>query len=262
MVFVRTMSLRPLLAARMGTRTSRRVATTNSAAKTLFESTVTALIQSNERTAERALQRQADAFEEAQKIEMTLTSAVTSSSVCRPPRKGSVDLCVQLTACPKYTIEALRAELEARKNNLNLRSAIEIIAASLVERQKALGLPNPVRGPGVQDVIDAAVAGGFDSAGITFAASQAKVINAFAAKGGIKPQDLKRAYARLYGELLKHHHTGVTKALKIKENEQTPTEVGACMAFVMYGRDLCQSRFDIVYYDVQDNVEIPTLATL
>lgn len=81
------------------------------------------------------------------------------------------------------------------------------------------------------------------------------------AKGGIKPQDLSHSLATLYGELSKHHHSGVSEALTLREGEQILSEAVGAMSIVLFVRRLYASDFDIIYYDQEGNVHI-TLSNL
>ncbi|KAJ7368538.1 hypothetical protein DFH08DRAFT_28202 [Mycena albidolilacea] len=130
------------------------------------------------------------------------------------------------------------------RNNLHLRSALEIITTSLVERQKFLGRLNPAKGGGVQPVINAIVMGDFNDPNVTFQDVQKAVVGALTAKGGVKVNDVGRALASLYGELSKHHHTGVSEALSLREGEQTLTEAIGAMSIILFARRLYASNFD------------------
>ncbi|KAJ7457503.1 hypothetical protein FB451DRAFT_1564292 [Mycena latifolia] len=156
--------------------------------------------------------------------------------------------------------EDLRRKLEISRNNLHLRSAIEIIATSL-ERHKGLKRRNPAQGAGVQPVINAVAAGGFNDPTVIFQDSQKAVVGALTAKGGIKPKEISRALASLYGELSKHRHTGVSQALTLREGEQTLSEAIGAMSIVLFARRLYASDFDVVYYDSDGNIQV-TLSKL
>ncbi|KAF8209633.1 hypothetical protein K438DRAFT_2063075 [Mycena galopus ATCC 62051] len=165
--------------------------------------------------------------------------------------------------------EDLRIKLQKSRNNFHMRSAVsEIIASSLTERQKALNHSNPVRGAGVQAVIDAVAAGGFDEAKVsfldpvTFHAAQNAVVGALTgtAKSGIKVNDVTRALASLYEELSEHHQSGVSKTLDLHADGQTLAHAIAAMSVILFARRLYVSHFDATYRDA--NGRIHALTTL
>ncbi|KAF8208770.1 hypothetical protein K438DRAFT_1961338 [Mycena galopus ATCC 62051] len=169
-------------------------------------------------------------------------------------KKAAVTIGNNVTA-HTHTTEHLRSLLEMSRNNLHLRSAMEIITTSLTERNKGLNLPNPARGPGVQPVIDAMVAGAYNDPNITFLDAETTVIARVTAKGGVKHHDVRRALASLYGELSKHHHTGVSEALTLREGEQTLSEAISAMSVILFARRLYASNFDAEYYDAAGKVQ-------
>ncbi|KAJ6595148.1 hypothetical protein DFH09DRAFT_1136292 [Mycena vulgaris] len=151
--------------------------------------------------------------------------------------------------------EHLRSQLEMSRDNLHLRSTIEIITATLTERNKGLNLPNPARGSGVQPILDAMVAGTYNDPNVTFLDAETTVIGKFTAKGGVKHRDVRRALVTLYGELSKHHHTGVSEALTLREGEQTLPEAISAMSVILFARRLYASNFDAEYYDAAGKVQ-------
>jgi hypothetical protein len=126
---------------------------------------------------------------------------------------------------------------------------------SLTERNKVLNLPNPARGSGVQPVINAMVARGYNDPNVTFLDAETTVIAKLTAKGGVKHRDVRRALATLYGELSKHHHTGVSEALILREGEQMLPEAISAMSVILFARRLYASHFDAEYYDAAGKVQ-------
>ncbi|KAJ7762346.1 hypothetical protein DFH07DRAFT_771130 [Mycena maculata] len=180
------------------------------------------------------------------KAQIMLVQTVTDSTVHIPPP----------TPAPKnrYQTETLRAKLEMACNNFHLRSAAsEIIAASLTGRQKGLNQPNPAKGPGVQPVVDAVAAGLFNDGNVTFQDAQNSVLRALTSKGGIKANNVHCALASMYGELSKHHHSGVSEALVLRKGEQTLEEAIGTMSVILFARRLYASDFDAVFYDSKGN---------
>jgi hypothetical protein len=120
---------------------------------------------------------------------------------------------------------------------------------------------NPAQGGGVQPVINAIAAGDFNDPNVTFQDVQKAVIGALTAKGDVKVNDIGCALASLYGELSKHHHTGVSEALSLREGEQTLTEAIGALSIILFARWLYASNFDAVYFDSMGNVKA-TLSSL
>lgn len=113
---------------------------------------------------------------------------------------------------------------------------------------------------GVQPVINAVVRGSFNVPGpkksggvgtvrVIYGDAQAAVIAAVAAGGGIGLQDVKQSLAKLYGELLKHHHGGVTDTIHIRHGEQTLAEAIAAMSILLFARWRYASQLDADYTD-------------
>ncbi|KAJ7904741.1 hypothetical protein B0H14DRAFT_2664197 [Mycena olivaceomarginata] len=199
-----------------------------------FQATVEGLTASHERQINYLQQRLQITNDELKNAEIALIRNVTTNT---------------------YVNEGLRTKLEMSRNNLHLRSTIEIITTSLVERQKFLGRSNPAQGGGVQPVINAIAAGDFNDPNVTFQDVQKAVIGALTAKGGVKVNDIGRALASLYGGLSKHHHTGVSDALSLREGEQTLTEAIGALSIILFARRLYASNFDAVYFDSMGNVK-------
>ncbi|KAJ7201062.1 hypothetical protein GGX14DRAFT_571635 [Mycena pura] len=145
--------------------------------------------------------------------------------------------------------EGLRVELERARNNLNLRTAIEIITTTLVQQHGYEKIPEFVNGLGVQPVIDAVVEGHFNNAGAKFNDAQATVTAGLMPHGGIEAYDIGSALSSLYSELSTHYHGGVSKVLTVRHGEQTLAEAIATMSIVLFARQQYASRFDAQYED-------------
>ncbi|KAF8217627.1 hypothetical protein K438DRAFT_5273 [Mycena galopus ATCC 62051] len=157
--------------------------------------------------------------------------------------------------------EGLRIKLEKARNNLSLRSAIEMIRTTLQERHKILKLSNPVQGSGVQKVIDTIAVGGFNDGNVTFEDAKNTVVKELTARGGIKTPDVGRALGVLYAEISKHHHTGVTESLTVRQGEQTLAEAIAIMSIILFARRVYGSVLNAAYYDSNNKFQF-TLSTL
>ncbi|KAJ7770429.1 hypothetical protein B0H16DRAFT_1515299 [Mycena metata] len=206
----------------------------------VFQTTIEGLAASHERQINALQQRLQTSNDELKKAEIALIQNIITHT---------------------YINEGLRIKLERSHNNVHLRSAIEIITASLSERQKGLGRANPAKGGSVQPVIDAIVLGDFNDPSVTFQDAQKAVLGALTAKGGIKVNDIGRALGSLYGELSKHHHTGVSEVLTLREGEQTLAEAIGAMSVILFARRLYASDFDAAYYDSTGKVQA-TLSAL
>ncbi|KAJ7251165.1 hypothetical protein B0H12DRAFT_1234243 [Mycena haematopus] len=199
--------------------------------------------------------------------------------------QARIDLAVNAVKHTHVT-EALRIKLEKARNNLTLRSALgaytpvltsdalphqnrntpEIITITLQEQWKYLKRSNPVQGPGVQKVIDAIVAGGFNNGGmmnITFEDAKNIVVRKVMATGGIETIDIGRALGVLYEELSKHDHThtGVDETLTVRQGEQLLEESIAVMCIIHFARCVYGSGLDAAYYDSENRFQF-TLSTL
>ncbi|KAJ6621008.1 hypothetical protein B0H10DRAFT_1945645 [Mycena sp. CBHHK59/15] len=141
-----------------------------------------------------------------------------------------------------------RGKLEQQHlNNLNLQSAIEII--SEVFWQKAsLRAPKLLLASRVQPILDAIVGGSFDDH-VKYADAQAAVVAAVASQGGISVKAITQSLSKLYMELSKNHHSGVSDTIEICENEQTMAEAIAAMSILLYARRLYGSPLDAVLRD-------------
>ncbi|KAJ7709663.1 hypothetical protein B0H17DRAFT_1190844 [Mycena rosella] len=133
----------------------------------------------------------------------------------------------------KRTISDLQTDIQRAKNNLDARSSIEIVTGVL-----RMTIHPPLRlAPGVQPVLDAIAKGHFDGPGVAtvggalvhYADAQAAVVAAVAARGGLPTKSVAQALGKLYGELFKHHHGGVTSQISIKHDQQTMSEAVAAM---------------------------------
>ncbi|KAJ7632055.1 hypothetical protein B0H17DRAFT_1339759 [Mycena rosella] len=200
----------------------------------VLQATIEGLTTSHERQIKALQQRLQRANDELKKAEIVLNQNVTTNI---------------------HSNEGLRTKLEIGRNNLHMRSTIEIITASLTERHKSLNQQNPAQGAGVQPVINAVTAGGFNDPNVTFQDAQKAVVGALTAKGGIKPNDISRALASLYGELSKHHHTGVSEALTLREGGQTLSEAIGAMSVIIFARRLYASEFDAAYCDSESYIQ-------
>ncbi|KAJ7683308.1 hypothetical protein B0H17DRAFT_1333307 [Mycena rosella] len=200
----------------------------------VLQATIEGLTTSHERQINALQQRLKRANDELRKAEIALNQNVTTNI---------------------HINEGLRTKLEMGRNNLHIRSTIEIITASLTERPKSLNRPNPAQGAGVQPVINAVAAGGFNDPNVTFQDAQKAVVGALTAKGGIKPNDISCALASLYCELSKRHHTGFSEALTLREGEQTLSEAIGTMSVILFARRLYASEFDAVYCDSESNTQ-------
>ncbi|KAJ7834039.1 hypothetical protein B0H14DRAFT_2799653 [Mycena olivaceomarginata] len=196
---------------------------------------------------------------EHRETEVALTENVGKITVLYP--LPTIRLRPSLTGRFKNTNETLQAELERAKNNLTLRSAVEIITTTLTECQQTLNRRNRVKDAGVQPVIDAVVRGKFDDLTSTFHDAKATVIRKLTTHGGIKKHDVARALASLYGEISKHHHTGVSDVLTLRHGEQTVAETIASLNLILFARQLYSSKFDALYMDANGNVLV-TLSKL
>ncbi|KAJ7301771.1 hypothetical protein DFH08DRAFT_1090090 [Mycena albidolilacea] len=174
---------------------------------------------------------------ERRETEVALTENVGKITVSYP--LPTIRLRPSLTGRFKNTNETLRAELERAKNNLTLRSAVEIITTTLTERQRMLSRKSLVTIAGVQPVIDAVAQGQFDGSKSTFQDAQAAVIRKLTAHSGIKKQDVARALASLSSEISKHRHTGVSDVLTLRHREQTVAETVASMSHLVRASSLC-----------------------
>ncbi|KAJ7764111.1 hypothetical protein DFH07DRAFT_770518 [Mycena maculata] len=215
----------------------------------VFQATVQSLTTSHERAQERLL---ASHKEAQQRLERQINALQKRLQNTNDDLKTAAVTIGNNVTTHAHVTENLRSQLEMSRNNLHLRSAIEIIAASLTERNKGLNLPNPAHGPGVQPVIDAMVAGAYNDPNVTFLDAETAVI---AKLSGVKHRDVRRALATLYGELSKHHHTGVSETLTLREGEQTLPEAISAMSVILFARRLYASNFDAEYYNAAGKVQ-------
>ncbi|KAJ6581650.1 hypothetical protein B0H19DRAFT_1116120 [Mycena capillaripes] len=157
------------------------------------------------------------------------------------------------TATQVSTISALQIEVQKYKNNLNIRSAIEIVAEIL-----RLLAPNTRLGRGVQIVVNAVNQGIFDGLSpgpsgqpthVRFGNAQADVIAAVTAGRGVAMKDVAQAMGRLYDELSKHHHGGVTEVIEMHHGEQTVPEAIAALSMILFARRRFACTLDVVYTD-------------
>jgi len=154
-------------------------------------------------------------------------------------------------------ISDLQTDVQEMHNNLNLRSALEIIAEVLRLRANHPPVVNLRLAPGVQSVLDAIGKGSFDApgaatvggglAGVQYADAQAAVVAAVAAGGGITAKNIAQGLGKLYGELSKHQHPGVSKQISIRHGEQTMAEAIAAMSVLLFARRLFGCQLDAVY---------------
>ncbi|KAJ7639241.1 hypothetical protein FB45DRAFT_1055395 [Roridomyces roridus] len=176
-------------------------------------------------------------------------------------RRENMDLNEQLrvasggiySAVLTYTnlTEDLRSRLETSSENLHIRSAIEIITATLTERSKALNLPNhEMSGTGrVQPILNALGAGAYDDHKINFVDAETAVIEALSPNGGVTHRDVRQVLGRLWVELSMHHRSGVSEVLTLNEGELMLPETISAMAVVLFARRLYFSDFDAEYRD-------------
>ncbi|KAJ7489484.1 hypothetical protein FB451DRAFT_1225051 [Mycena latifolia] len=150
-------------------------------------------------------------------------------------------------------ISDLLTDVQKLQNNLNLRSALEIVAEVL--RLKANQLPdaNLRLAPGVQSVLDAIGKGSFDRPGalaaVHYADAQAAVVAAVASGGEVEAKNIAQALGTLYGELSKCHHGSVTRRIEIRHDEQTMAETVVAMSILLFARRLFGCQLDAVYTD-------------
>ncbi|KAJ6498901.1 hypothetical protein C8R45DRAFT_1093190 [Mycena sanguinolenta] len=150
------------------------------------------------------------------------------------------------------SIEDLHTVVKQSRNNLNLRSGMEIICEMLRLKAKST---DPRLGPGVQSVLDAVAAGSFDaqpagSSGVVhYQTALSDVINAVGAKGGIQTKTVGYAHASLYHTLSKYDHGGVTRTIKVCQSEQTLEEAVAAMAVLLFARRLWGCQLDAEFTD-------------
>ncbi|KAJ7203598.1 hypothetical protein GGX14DRAFT_398758 [Mycena pura] len=148
-------------------------------------------------------------------------------------------------------IAELDTKIKLIENNLDLRTSMEVVAEVL--RVRAKQLPKPLALPtGVQPVLDAMVAGAFDTSQIHFDDAKKKIM---AEVGGTTTSlSVKRALDRMYGELSKHHHDGGgTTQLTVRAGEQTPPEAIAALSVLLFGRRLFHLSIDAEYLDLKGN---------
>ncbi|KAJ7201616.1 hypothetical protein GGX14DRAFT_655537 [Mycena pura] len=142
--------------------------------------------------------------------------------------------------------EGLRLERERAKDNVNLRSSIEIITTTLVQQP---GAKKRVKGHGVQAVLDAIDAGVFNNASANFEKARAEVTAGLTRHGGIKAQDVTIALQSLYRLLSKPYHRGVSEVLIIRHGALPLADAIAAMSVIYFARQQYASRFDAVYED-------------
>ncbi|KAJ7206075.1 hypothetical protein GGX14DRAFT_397339 [Mycena pura] len=169
----------------------------------------------------------------------------------------ATQLCPSLTAGFKHINETLRVQLEIAHNNLNMRSAVEIVTTTLKER--SLNLSD--RTSGVQPTINDIVAGRFDARGIRFQDAEGAVFARLTAQGGIQSQDVAHALKTLYHELSKTRHRGVSKILTVRDGEQPLAEAIAALSLILFARRLYGSSFNACFMD-EAGITILTLSDL
>ncbi|KAJ6499795.1 hypothetical protein DFH09DRAFT_1203648, partial [Mycena vulgaris] len=186
----------------------------------VFQATVEGLTTSHERSLDsqrRDLIEQINALQERLKnAEIALIQNVTTNT---------------------YINEGLRTKLEMGRNNLHLRSAVEIITT--LPCPKAQRPQSPEFCPGSwRSACNQRRRGGWLQRPQRHIPRRPKkaVVGALTTKSGIKSNDIRRALASLYGELSKHHHTGVSDALTLREGEQTLSEAIGAMSVILFAR--------------------------
>ncbi|KAJ6620217.1 hypothetical protein B0H10DRAFT_1946270 [Mycena sp. CBHHK59/15] len=147
----------------------------------------------------------------------------------------------------KLSISALKVQIAKIQNNLNPWSAIEII--SEVFWQKAcIQAPKLLLAGSIQPILDAIVGRSFDDH-VKYADTQVAVVAAIALGGGIAAKAITQSLSKLYMELSKHHHSGVSDMIEIHENKQTMAEAIIAMSILLYTRQLYGSPLDAVLRD-------------
>ncbi|KAJ7203586.1 hypothetical protein GGX14DRAFT_570041 [Mycena pura] len=143
-------------------------------------------------------------------------------------------------------ISDLNTKIKIMNNNLCLRSSMEVVAEVLRVHAKQLPKPIPFPPIGVQPVLDAIVAGKFNTPLILFDDAKKMIMSQL---GGITSASVGCALKTIYAELLKHHHDGGSTQLTVKAGEQTPPEAIAALSVLLFARRLFHCSIDAAYQD-------------
>ncbi|KAJ7072690.1 hypothetical protein C8F01DRAFT_1243723 [Mycena amicta] len=170
------------------------------------------------------------------------------------------------------TISTLEIQLRKAKNNLDLRSGMEIITETLRHQTKLdaqlranlplhlqARLPPPLHlGAGVQAVLDALVQGAFDTATAIYSDSQATVVAAVTAGGGISAKSISYSVKTLYATLSKHHHVGISDVIEIRE-DYVMAEAIVAMSIILFAKRLFGCQLDAKYINNQGTLTLCTV---
>ncbi|KAJ7507227.1 hypothetical protein B0H11DRAFT_2185697 [Mycena galericulata] len=194
---------------------------------------------------------------ERKKLSTLLADSAVNAALNLRPR-SNID---PVPLYPKRTIMDLQMELQRIRNNLDLRSGMEIVAEALRIRHNQTPAPMFRLASGVQPVLDAIANGLFDSPGgrVRYAVVQADVIAAVAAGGGVTTKNVHQALGKLYGKLSKQHHGGVSQQIQIREADQTMAEAVAAMSILLFARSLIGCRLDAVFTTAEGKSTVVSL---